>query len=161
MCKSIKFHQRWRYHCHKDTKECGGTDHAPSTERPKKLSFWNFSGTNPYFRTTLEQYSAVHFGSVSFFLAAFELIFSMLVLRHRPTQVKMVKSSTVPPHSSSCSPHFVWWFIAILVRQSLLIARHDFHICRRQNSRAMGEMYFTECHSQAMTLSFAILSSEL
>ena len=104
MCKSIKFHQRWRYHCHKDTKECGGTDHAPSTERPKKLSFWNFSGTNPYFRTTLEQYSAVHFGSVSFFLAAFELIFSMLVLRHRPTQVKMVKSSSVPPHSSSSPP---------------------------------------------------------
>ena len=98
MWRSIKFHQRWRYHCHKDTKECGGTDHAPSTERPKKLSFWNFSGTNPYFRTTLEQNSAVHFGSVSFFLAAFELIFSMLVLRHRPTQVKMVKSSSVPHH---------------------------------------------------------------
>ena len=62
---------------------------------------------------------------------------------------------------SSCSPHFVWWFLAILVRHRLLIASHDFHICRRQNSRAMGEMYFTECHSQAMTLSFAILSSEL
>ena len=58
-------------------------------------------------------------------------------------------------------PHFVWWFIAILVRQRLLIASHDFHICWRQNSRAMGEMYFAECHSQAMTLSFPILSSKI
>ena len=49
-------------------------------------------------------------------------------------------------------PRFVWWFNAILIRQSLLIASHDFHICRRQNSRAMGEMYFAECQSQAMTL---------
>ena len=64
---------------------------------------------------------------------------------------------------SCCSPHwhFVWWFIAILVRQSSLIASHEIHICRRQKSRAMGEMYFTECHSQAMTLSFAMLSSEI
>ena len=58
---------------------------CPFYRASKKMSFWNFSGTNPYSRTALEQYSAVHFGSVSFFLAAFELIFSMLVLRHRPT----------------------------------------------------------------------------
>ena len=98
MWRSIKFHQRWRHHCQITQYRVQWDRSSPFLGASKKLSFWNFSGTNPYFRTTLVQYSTVHFGSVSFFLAAFELIFSMLVLRHRPTQVKMVKSSSVPHH---------------------------------------------------------------